>query len=52
MAAGPVNRQALRVSPVFTPAVIDDIQEKAELAATGSAASGRFAIGRSRPLTI
>ncbi len=47
MAAGPVNRQALRMSPIFTPAVIDDIQEKAEL---GRYRIRGFGTLRDRPL--
>ncbi len=47
MAAGPVTGRALRVSPIFTPAVIDDIQEKAEL---GRYRIRGFGTLRERPL--
>lgn len=47
MAAGPVTGRALRVSPVFTRAVIDDIQEKAEL---GRYRIRGFGTLRDRPL--
>lgn len=47
MAAGPVTGRALRMSPIFTPAVIDDIQEKAEL---GRYRIRGFGTLRERPL--
>jgi len=47
MAAGPVTGRALRVSPIFTPTVIDDIQEKAEL---GRYRIRGFGTLRERPL--
>ncbi len=47
MAAGPVTGRALRVSPIYTPTVIDDIQEKAEL---GRYRIRGFGTLRERPL--